>query len=182
MSQPRPHMQVGSQPQQLQPQPQRPVAPVPTQNQAPGPKPKKESKFLNFLKKKWWVLLIIGVVLALISATMYLGSSYFGAINQQEVKGTQTTNQDGQPTDITVEDLMTEIRKVIKLPDEEPEIAIISNVDLLKGQNFFKDAENGDAVIIFKTESRGLLYRPSTKMILEYTKVDIADPDSPVVP
>ncbi len=155
------------------PQPQvRPQAAQPQSTHAAEQKPKKKSKFLGFLKRKWWLVLIIFVALALASVAAYFGYSYVTELSkhgsQQSVQGAQTDNQKVAETP---EELTAEITKFIVLPNEVPEVATISNVELLKGQDFFKDAQNGDAVLIFKDAGRGLLYRPSAHKIIEYTKI-----------
>ncbi len=154
------------------PQPQPQVRPAQPQSaHTAAQKPKKKSKFLGFLKRKWWVILIILVALALAAFTAYFAYNYFTEASKHNSQGVQGAQTDSQKVAETPEELTAEITKFIVLPNEVPEVATISNVELLKGQDFFKDAQNGDAVLIFKDAGRGLLYRPSTHKIIEYTKI-----------
>lgn len=152
-----------------------PHAPAPQPASRPQPAPikkkKEKSKFFSFLQRKWWLVLIIIVALALLVAACYFAFKYFGEAGKQGVQGAQTTQDNGQSKELTTQDLINEISKVIVLPAELPEVATISNVDLLKGQDFFKNAQNGDSVLIFKAAGRGLIYRPSEHKIIEYEKI-----------
>jgi hypothetical protein len=54
------------------------------------------------------------------------------------------------------------------VPDEEsPIIATVSDKDQLQGQPFFENAENGDQVVIFPSSMRAVLYRPSTRQVVD---------------
>jgi hypothetical protein len=73
-----------------------------------------------------------------------------------------------------VQQIVENISKNLQLPDEVPTLATVSDVSKLKGQEFFKNAQNGDKVLIFSKDGRALLYRSSTKKIIEYSKVDLS--------
>ncbi len=123
--------------------------------------------FVRFLQRKWWLILIVVVLLGI---TGYFGYKYYTERSKPGVQGAQTSQQMAA----TPKELVDEISKFIVLPNEEPQVATISNVDILKGgdgSEFFKNAQNGDAVLIFTKAGRGLLYRPSTHKIIEYTKI-----------
>ena len=70
--------------------------------------------------------------------------------------------------------LLAELGKLIALPtDEKPTVATITDVDKLKEQVFFRNAQNGDKVIIYTSARRAILYRPSDKKIIEVGAVNI---------
>lgn len=59
------------------------------------------------------------------------------------------------------------VGKLIALPNEKPAIAIVSDEAKLKKQSFFKDAKNGDKVLMYKTARKAILYRPSENKVIE---------------
>ena len=60
-----------------------------------------------------------------------------------------------------------QLSKIILLPsDEKPTIATVKDVQKLKTQPFFKDAQDGDKVFIYTKSRKAILYRPDTKMIV----------------
>lgn len=81
--------------------------------------------------------------------------------SQAEVKGT-----------------VTEVGKLIDLPkDEEPSLAEVKDVEKLKDQPFFAKAQNGDKVLIYQQNGRAILYRPSTKKIIEVMPINFDKPE-----
>jgi hypothetical protein len=78
-----------------------------------------------------------------------------------------------------VQQLVNTIDRYMQLPSESPTLATVNDVSKLKGQEFFKNAQNGDKVLIFSQSGRALLYRPSTKKIIEYSKVDLTAGSTP---
>ncbi len=65
-------------------------------------------------------------------------------------------------------DTQAEVSKVMVLPKTEtPTVANISDVSKLKDRTFFANAENGDKVLIYKEAKKAIIYRPSSKQIVE---------------
>jgi predicted signal transduction protein with EAL and GGDEF domain len=62
--------------------------------------------------------------------------------------------------------LKEEVSKLMQLPDEEAVIATVQDADKLKEQEFFKDAKNGDKVLIFTTAQKAVIYRESENKII----------------
>ncbi len=64
--------------------------------------------------------------------------------------------------------ILADIRKVMLLTESEtPTLATVTEAEKMKTQSFFKNAENGDKVIIYVASHKAILWRPSTKMIIE---------------
>lgn len=63
----------------------------------------------------------------------------------------------------------------VELPrGETPTLATVTNRDRLGGQAFFREAENGDRMLIYPNAKKAFLYRPSTGKIIDMTTdVDI---------
>lgn len=75
--------------------------------------------------------------------------------------------------------ILTTIGKVIELPDETPQVAIVSDVSLLD-QPFFSQAENGDYVIVYQQSGKVLLYRPSVKKVINFANIQIPTSETDV--
>jgi hypothetical protein len=73
-----------------------------------------------------------------------------------------------------VEIIVTEVGKLISLPaDETPTVATVTDVEKLKDQPFFANAQNDDKVLIYTNAKKAILYRPSEKRIIEVGAVNI---------
>lgn len=58
--------------------------------------------------------------------------------------------------------------------DEEPALATVEDKTKIKSE-FFRSAENGDKLLVYKNAKKVILYRPSTDRIIEVGPVSIAD-------
>lgn len=64
-------------------------------------------------------------------------------------------------------DLVTEVSKLIALPQgETPSLATVTGVEKLRSQEFYKDALDGDKVLIYQKAHMAYLYRPSTNKLI----------------
>lgn len=88
-----------------------------------------------------------------------------------QLKRSQTV-QDNQQGEL--DRIMQEIGSVMELPQgETPTLATVTDREKLSEQPFFQKAENGDKVIIYSGNGRAILYRPSTKKIVDVTTVNV---------
>lgn len=64
--------------------------------------------------------------------------------------------------------LAKKVGEIVKLPqDEAPTIVTLKDKDALtKNLEFFRDAENGDKVLVYHQAGRAILYRPSIGKII----------------
>lgn len=77
-----------------------------------------------------------------------------------------------------VAQIVAEVEKQYLLPEgETPTLAIITNLEELKGQEFFVKAQVGDAVLIYIEAKKGILWRPSTHQVVEVGPVSIKTPE-----
>jgi hypothetical protein len=73
-----------------------------------------------------------------------------------------------------VEAVVNEISKVILLPTgETPTIATVSDPEPLKVQPFFTNAQKDDVVLLYAGAKKAILWRPSTKKIIEVSPLNI---------
>ena len=68
-------------------------------------------------------------------------------------------------------DVVDKAGKLMILPGETATIATVTDVTKLNGQVFFKNAKNGDKVLIFTAAGKAILYRPGINKIIEVTAV-----------
>lgn len=72
--------------------------------------------------------------------------------------------------------LIAEVESIIELPqDEEPTVATVTDPAQLEGQNFFKNAQVGDRILVYNGARKAVLYRPSERRVVEVGNVNIAD-------
>lgn len=70
-------------------------------------------------------------------------------------------------------DLLGEIDKLYKLPtDEKPTIVTIKDADKLKDQTFFKDAKNGDRLVVYSNNKLALIYRQADHSLVNVGPVN----------
>ena len=75
-----------------------------------------------------------------------------------------------------VDKYVDEVSKLYALPsDEQPSVATVNDKEKLKDQAFFANADNGDVTLIYADSKLALLYRPSTKQIVNVSTVTIKD-------
>ncbi len=73
-----------------------------------------------------------------------------------------------------VQRVVGEVGELVALPeDEDPTVATVTDAENLRQQPFFEKAENGDKVLIYTQAKRAILYRPSTKKVIEVAPVNI---------
>jgi len=127
--------------------------------------PKKRRSLARFSKKR---LATIAVVVALLVIGL-LGYGYFSTKNELS-----KLNDPQAAAQAEAEDLAREIGRYLELPtDETPTLATVSDVSKLQEQLFFQKAQNGDRVLVYAQAQRAVLYRPSTKKVLEYAPVNL---------
>lgn len=131
-------------------------------------KPGKLKRAGRFLARNWWKILIVIVILV---ALGLFASEYMNTRDQlNQLKNPKTAGQ----TEIQI--VTDQVGKSVDLPGTEtPTLATVSDASKLKNQAFFKNAENGDKVLIYTKTGRALLYRPSSKKVIEYSNVSLSD-------
>ena len=102
--------------------------------------------------------LLVGVLL--LAATVAAGYFYY---QYQQVQQQNPAHE--------IETITAEIGKTLQLPEEEPNLATVTDKTLLAEQPFFAQAENGDKVLIYRSWGKAILYRPSTQKIIDITNV-----------
>lgn len=71
------------------------------------------------------------------------------------------------------EDFIAKVGESIELPEEDPTIATVSDVEKLNDQPFFKNARIGDKILIYTNARKVILYRPEEDRVVEVGTVNI---------
>lgn len=112
--------------------------------------------------------LLIGAVLALIPS-YYFYTKYQQA--QKLLKNPQQASIDQTKSVVAM------VGKLIALPtDETPSLATVQDKTKLKDQPFFKNAMNGDKLLLFIKAKKAILYRESSNKIIEVAPINIQKP------
>lgn len=92
----------------------------------------------------------------------------------QQIK--ESTERSGQQV---ADEVLGKIRQHMRLPEDlQPTVATIIDVDRLREtSDFYKDAKNGDHLIL--TETRAILYDPATDRIIDVVPVILNPEDTP---
>lgn len=104
-------------------------------------------------------VILVAVLLLIIG---YGGGAYYFYKYRQLTKDPNAVAK--QETDA----LVAKVGKLILLPTgEAPAVATVQDKEKLSSEPFFKNAENGDKVLIYYVAKKAYLYRPSTNQIIE---------------
>ena len=109
------------------------------------------------------ILMIVNIVLliGLAGATIYLFQENRD-LNDQINLTTEERNRR----------LVDEINEVFDLPDEEPVVAIVTDVEQFKSEySSFDNAENGDYLLFFRKARLNVLYRQDEKRVVKTADV-----------
>ena len=69
--------------------------------------------------------------------------------------------------------LVAKVSKLMVLPaDETPTIATVTDIEAVKDQPFFANAQNDDKVLIYQKAGKAILYRESENKIIEVGAVN----------
>jgi hypothetical protein len=104
------------------------------------------------------LVIAIYVVLALLLAGgYYMLYQRYNAINKDP---TALANEENAT-------IIASVGKLISLPtDETPTVATVLDTSKLGDQAFFKDAQNGDKILIYTQNKKAIVYRPSTNKLI----------------
>ena len=76
--------------------------------------------------------------------------------------------------------LIASVSKLMLLPkDETPTVATVTDIEKLKDQPFFKDAKNGNKVLIYPSLKQVILYDQKSNMIVAVGSLNITDDTKP---
>jgi hypothetical protein len=143
-----------------------------------------ERKGKKGMKKKILIAVNVLLIIALAGATgFYFKKHRDLTLRFNDVNGKyEELIKDPQAAQAAeVKRYIEEVGKVYtSLPsDEEPSVATVKDKEQLKDQPFFAKAENGDITLIYSKAKLAILYRPSTKQLVNVSSVTIQDDAQP---
>ncbi len=69
-------------------------------------------------------------------------------------------------------DLVARVGQIMELPkNETPTVATVTDKSKLSNQTFFKQAENGDRILVYAGVHKAILFRPSSGKIIDVGQV-----------
>lgn len=75
-------------------------------------------------------------------------------------------------------ELKQKVAKLTLLPGETPTVATVQDISKLKDQPFFKDAKNGDKILIFTATKKAIVYRESENLIINSGPIAVTSDSS----
>ena len=118
----------------------------------------KRSKKTNNKNMKRYI--VLGVV-----AVLVIAGGYFGWMQYQSMN--QTPEAVAAQQEERKQKLLAEAGKIMVLPQEDSTMLEVNNAEQLKQQQaFFRDVQDGDVLFIFPQSLKAVIYRPSTKVIV----------------
>jgi hypothetical protein len=134
---------------------------IETHSNPPTPTKKKSSLFKKVLPLLLFLLALGGVIWGAWSYNMYL-SAKDEIVELSSVEGQQELAQQ------EIQEVIMKLEKLMKLPDdEEPVMATVTNAaELAIEQPFYKDAKDGDKVIIYQNAQKAILYNPTDDILV----------------
>ena len=114
-----------------------------------------------------WVL----ILLLLLTPTLFLTFKY-NPLLATKVLGWETkTNLTSE-----LEKYLPKIQNLMTLPEETPQFATVSDVEKIRNQPFFSNAQNGDIVLVYQQSRKTILYRPTENKIIEVGTLNLPSP------
>lgn len=68
--------------------------------------------------------------------------------------------------------IIESVAKLIEVPAEEPAVATITDSSRLEQNTLYKNAANGDKIVIYEQAKKAILYRPSSNKIIAVETVE----------
>lgn len=114
------------------------------------------------------------LIFLIIFAAAIAGSIIYIAKNHPTLIGLSENTQEKDKKDL--ESTIELVSKLMLLPEDEvPRLATITDADLRNGDLFYKNAQNGDKILIYTNAKKAVLYRPATNKIIEIGTVNLKE-------
>lgn len=112
------------------------------------------------IKKRWRIILIGCVIFVAFMAPSYY---FYNKYRELDIR----LNNPQAARAGAVKDVVEQVGARIVLPKgETPQLVTVSDTGKLSGLPFFKNARNGDKVLLYESAKMAYLYRPSTKELI----------------
>ena len=117
-------------------------------------------------KKLTFKKIVLGLLVLFFLLALFFGKGYFNA--KQEIVRLQTPEAQEQAKQAEVDLLLEAVSKHMILPENEVPIAaeITDRDSLAAEQNFYKNAQNGDQLLVYIQNQQAIIYSPSRDIIV----------------
>ncbi|MBP9771916.1 MAG: hypothetical protein KBD16_03260 [Candidatus Pacebacteria bacterium] len=120
------------------------------------------------MNKKFFLNIAIVVVVLLAVTTLYYKTS----------RSTFKANQQLSETEVNA--IIEAVKRHMYVPEEEPLIATIADIDMLVStQPFYQGADNGDILLIYPSISKAILYDPEGDRLINVGPIILDEDTSP---
>lgn len=121
---------------------------------------------LRLSKRSLVVTVLVLLAVAGFGAAGYMYSQY------QTLKNDPNASQKAQADKAAA--IKAKVSKLISVPaDETPTLATVTDKEKLKDQPFFKDAQNGDQILIFPQAKKAIIYREKENRLINVGPIAI---------
>jgi hypothetical protein len=124
-------------------------------------------------------------LLALVGLVVLGGAGYLGWMKYNQVYNSPEAVTAAQIAEAEEEKkvILDDISKLMLLPEGDPVLFKVSNRDQMRAQQaFFKDTENDDVLLVFQQSGKAIIYRPSSKTIINVGPVNFDNSAAPKTP
>ncbi len=121
---------------------------------------KKEKRAIHsiFRRRRIPTILVWLLILVVVAGAAY----YFG-----QRRNAQSSSKPAAKAQQENQTVIAQVGKLMLLPqDEQPTIATVSDKSKLGNQDFFKNAEDGDEILVYPNAQLAIIYRPSINKIV----------------
>ena len=132
-----------------------------TTNESENNSSVKDQNFKKNAKKPAAKKLFFSVLFLLIMGAGVGGTAYYYKQYKKIKNNPQMVSQE------ETELIVSRVGNLMELPNENPSLATVQDVEKLKEQKFFEKAQNGDKLLIYSQAMKAILYRPETDKIIE---------------
>ncbi len=109
--------------------------------------------------------IMTGVFLILIAGLVAIGYMYYKT--RQQLKQLSTPEGQRVVAQAEVKDIVGRLGKLTLLPNEDPVVATILDSKYLATQSaFYKDAQNGDKLVVYPKAQKAFIYSPDRNIIV----------------
>lgn len=114
----------------------------------------------------------IAIAVLVLLAIVGFGAAGYLFWQNQELQNNPETTQKAQAN--RAKEVRDKVAKLISLPtDETPTLATVTDKEKLKDQPFFKDAVNGDQILIFPQAKKAIIFRESENRLINVGPIAI---------
>lgn len=117
-------------------------------------------------KTKRVISLLLGIIIFFILTTLF--SQYQVYVLQKIATAKEESHPD---VPVTNDDIIKAVSRHVKLPEGTPQVAEVKDAaKLVNSQAFFKDAVNGDVVVVY--QDLIILYRPTEDILINVGTIE----------